>query len=152
MQVKPDELKLYSSVKNIGQKEKRKPREDVIDGDLIQQSADGEEKSLRTVNSIAGSKRKRKTSQSEQSNEESSELDTDAMSTDSEIDETEIQAALDRFKKSQEADQEKALKKKYAEYKTDKIESDEEMDKVDETRAKRKTKYIHVERREEIKV
>ncbi|CAF0896634.1 unnamed protein product [Brachionus calyciflorus] len=135
VQVNSNELKMYSSVKDIGQKEKRK---------IIDNLSDGE---TRIINSISGSNKRKKTDLNTQSVEEST--DTDDMSTDSEIDEEKIQKALDNHIKNVENHQEK--------YKPNKIvdsEDEEYHRKENASQAvnKRNTKYVHVDRKEQIKV
>jgi hypothetical protein len=173
VQIKTDELRLYKSVKDIGQKEKRNRNGDDFAAGLIQtndvdvdlsvenqRSASSLVKSDKikqvVVNSISGSNKKRKKGAgSESEKSEVSSIDTDDMSTDSE---GEINAALEKHRQQllKSAEQrEKELQKKYAEYKTDKIESDDEVDgKTNgaDFKSKRKTKYVHVNRRDEIKV
>jgi ATP-dependent RNA helicase DHX37/DHR1 len=143
-QVKSDELKMYSSVKDIGRKEKRK----LDDTNL---NANGELKSAQIhVNSIAGSNKKKRVDELEENEEEST--DTDEYSTDSEIDEQAIRDALEKAKKQQQI-MEKKMEKFEKEHKA--IESDEdqqtEMNGNQNGSSSRKTKYVHVERREEIK-
>jgi hypothetical protein len=135
IQVNSSELKLYSSVRNIGQKEKKKLTS--LNDDSAEQTATNRmSEPNRKINSIAGSN-KRKKSMSE--TKEASSTDTDDISTDSEIDEPMIEKALANFKNKRAAP----------------IDSD------DETYLKaapavttplRVTKYVHVERRKDIQV
>ena len=158
VQIKTDELKLYKSVKDIGKKEKRVRGNEIdLDANILQANGDSVVSSDNiiqvVVNSISGSNKKRKKGNDESENEKSdSSTDVDEISTDSEIDEKEINRALEQFKKNQSDQQAKQLKKKLDEYKTATIESDEENQLVEtESKSKRKTKYVHVNRREEIK-
>jgi len=135
-----------SSVKDIGKKEKRKLDETNLN------ATNGELKSAQiNVNSIAGSnKKKKRVDESDEPEEEST--DTDDYSTDSEIDEQAIRGALEKAKRQQEII-EKKLEKFEREHKA--AESDEEqqmeLDGKQNGSSSRKTKYVHVERREEIK-
>lgn len=141
IQVNSNELKLYSSVKDIGQKEKRK---------FIDKSDESE---TRTINSISGSNKRKKI---ENYNEESASTDTDDVTSDSDIDEDQLQKALEQFKKKQEIERVKIAESNLEKFKPNKIvdSEDEEFHKHEnesQSKNKRNTKYVHVERRDEIK-
>ena len=135
---------MYSSVKNIGQKEKKK---------LIDSPLNDENNKPMIVNAIAGgNKKKRKLLDMTEGDEEddAASINTDDMSSDSEIDDELIEKALDNFKNANQnvkvarVDFDKESKNKN-------VESDEEV-QVSTNKSNRPTKYVHVERREEIKV
>ena len=139
------ELNMYSSVKNIGQKEKKK---------LIDSPLNDENNKPMIVNAIAGgNKKKRKLldmTDDGDDGDDAASINTDDMSSDSEIDEELIEKALGNFKNANQnvkvarVDLDKESKNKT-------VESDEEM-QVSTSKSNRPTKYVHVERREEIKV
>ncbi len=175
VQIKTDELKLYKSVKDIGKKEKRKHYDEEenaygFEGNLVSTDTitSGHQPNLLeklekskpkgvVVNSIAGSNKRRKNNAIvADSNEEKSDssIDTDDMSTDSEVDENVINQALEQFKKNQQEMREKCLKKSVEEYKSAKIDSDDETTNFNQLTNKksfRVTKYVHVDRRDDIK-
>jgi hypothetical protein len=145
-------------VKNIGQKETRKDgakfREINLSADIINEPRDDIKRTKMNVNSVSGSnKQKNKKIKSEETQKDS-ELDTDDMSTDSEIDLDDIHKALEQHKLEQSI---KNLEEFKQSYKSNHHDSSGEED--DPTRVGRGngssnivTKYVHVERREEIKV
>ncbi|RMZ94770.1 putative ATP-dependent RNA helicase DHX37 isoform X2, partial [Brachionus plicatilis] len=141
IQVNSNELKLYSSVRDIGQKEKRK---------LIDKPDESE---ARTVNSISGSNKRKK---SEDSPDQPESTDTDDVSSDSDIDEDGLQKALEQYKKNQETERARIAEINMEKFKPTKIvdSEDEEFQKEEnasQAANKRNTKYVHVERRDEIK-
>lgn len=135
VQVDSNELKMYSSIRNIGQKEKKKH-----DLAPVQGETSNNDTTTKSINSIAGSNKRKKG----EKNEEVSSTDTDDISTDSEIDEPMIQKAIDNFNK------------KATEIETNKnrdVESDEETSKPSANSGSvRVHKYVHVERRKDIQV
>lgn len=155
VQVKSDELNLYSSVRNIGQKEKRK-FDNLEDGTLIEsnnQTDSGESKKY-SVNSISGSNKKRRNGSDGKEDDEESDsdsIDTDDMSTDSEVDEESIKKALEQSKLNEQAAISKTDTKK--EVPAARIDSDEENEQLKNPNktSNRAIKYVHVDRREEIK-
>ena len=141
VQVNSNELRLYSSVKDIGQKEKRK---------LIDKLDESE---ARTINSISGSNKRKKT---QDFNAEPGSTDTDDVSSDSDIDEDQLQNALEQFKKKQEIERAKVIESNMEKFKPNKIvdSEDEEFHKQEnesQSKNKRNTKYVHVVRRDDIK-
>lgn len=149
VQVKPTELSMYSSVKSIGQREKRKLLPFTVDN-LGKQKTE-EDRVVRKVNSIAGSNRKKFKSQDEENEScSASSIDTDDMSSDDEIDQVEIDKAVEKFKKRVEQEENKEAERPKKE-----VEPPAELSKNKENGSvvnKRATKYVHVERREEIQV
>ncbi len=145
---------MYSSVKDIGKKEKRKH------DDLKIAEKDGDKQIY--LSSIAGSNKKRvklNDKQHDEDNDDNKSIDTDEMSTDSEIDDDKINEALNNYKKMHS---EKCLEEFKKNYKANKIEdsADEEEPENKENDQKnnqsscktmRKTKYVHVDRRDDIK-
>jgi hypothetical protein len=105
IQIKSKELNMYSSVKNIGQKETKRDTArfnelNLLTGDLAEETA--VKRSKINVNSIAGSNKKMKLSPNEkQKHEKDSELDTSDMSSDSEIDVESIHKAIEQHKMEQ---------------------------------------------------
>ena len=151
-QVKQEELKLYSSVKDIGKKEKRKFEDDYENlNEENDPSVESEETSKR-INSISGSNKKKQKKMNNDDMEESlDEIDTDSYSTDEEIDNKEIEAAL----QAREKQKLETLSKSIAKINFD-IRLAEQKQKEEETRANlvgidRKSRYIHVERSEQVK-
>ncbi len=140
---------MYSSVKMIGQKERRKQ----TDGP---ESADENSRPM-TVNAIAGGNRKKRKYMSEEEVTAAGEdsVDTDEISSDSEVDEDYIQKALDNYKKNAESLRVASLnlaRQEKDEAKRAKVVDDSEEDEKPEVVCGgRQTKYVHVERREEIK-
>lgn len=139
-------------MKNIGKREKRKLPLPATDGlsqprfELTEQPA-----KQRRINSIAGSNRKKlRTDSSQDENESSESTDTDDVSSDDEVNHAEVDRAVERFQKRREKEQEEVSQKQDA----DKINEAERPKQVieDKTVVKRPTKYVHVERREEIQV
>ncbi len=131
---------MYSSVKNIGQKEKKK---------LIDKPINDENGQPMVVNAIAGgNKKKRKMLEMSDNEDEdgNKSVDTDDISSDSDIDQEQIQKALDNFKKTT---QQANVPKPETEVKSKSLE---EADKERATVVSRPTKYVHVNRREEIRV
>lgn len=155
-QVNKNELNMYSSVKSIGQKEK-KSHNDMATVD--------ETGGKMTVNSIAGGNRKkRKFMKGQESEESDKSIDTDDMSSDSDVDDGYIQKALENYKKSAEESRIASLNLDRLEKKSKREEmngdgnkkkkdmpSDEEAVVETATGTSRPTKYVHVDRREEIK-
>lgn len=140
VQVNSNELKMYSSVKDIGQKEKRK---------LFDKTDESE---TRIVNSISGSKRKKL----ENSEIEQDSTDTDDVSSDSDIDDDSLQKALEQFRKNQETERARMAEINIEKFKPTKIvdSEDEEFQRQEnasQAANKRNTKYVHVDRRDEIK-
>lgn len=133
---------MYNSVRDIGKKEKKKHSSEL--------QVENGDKAI-TVNSIAGSNKKRKLSESE---EDTKSVDTDDMSSDSEIDEESIKKALQN---AENAEKEKTIAQSInkleaaIEARKKGIDSDEETP-ISNLSSNRKTKYVHVERRKEIKV
>ena len=138
-QVKPSELQMYNSVRDIGKKEKKKHS--------TEPRAEDDDRTI-TVNSIAGSNKKRKHSESE---EDAKSIGTDDMSSDSEIDEEGIKKALQNAEKEKMIAQSITKLEAAIEARNKGVESDEETP-VSQVNSSRKTKYVHVERRKEIKV
>ena len=148
---------MYSSVKDIGKKEKRK-----FDDDLKIAEKEGDKQIY--LSSIAGSNKKRVKSNNDkpdEDNDDNKSIDTDEMSTDSEIDDNKINEALSNYKKMHS---EKCLEEFKKNYKANKIEDsgDEEEEKNNQesknsekntinSNSMRKTKYVHVDRRDDIK-
>lgn len=164
VQVKPNELSMYSSVKSIGQREKRKLPFSLSASLQSQADADSSESRPRKVNSIAGANRKKlKTSQ--QDEEISESTDTDDISSDEEemIDQFGLDKAVERFKKRVEEEEKKVSEQK-SEVKKVEEKSPTAIGETNGTTNgsststipivvnKRPTKYVHVERREEIQV
>jgi hypothetical protein len=135
IQVNANELKMYSSVRNIGQKEKKVKIKN--DDDINNDEAAGGGRQ-RHVNSIAGSNKRKKYEQNEQEN---NSTDTDDISTDSEIDEPMIQKAIENFKN----------KKILTDNKNNESDDEEQNKKINGNNL-RVTKYVHVDRRKEIQV
>ncbi len=135
IQVNANELKMYSSVRNIGQKEKKVK---IKNDDDINNDETAEGGRQRHVNSIAGSNKRKKCEQNEQENDST---DTDDISTDSEIDEPMIQKAIENFKN----------KKILTDNKNNESD-DEEQNKQINGNNLRVTKYVHVDRRKDIQV
>lgn len=151
LQVNSNELKLYSSVKDIGKKEKRKldnidfPKEPENEFDA---NGDTGDEPNRKINTISGSNKKRK-SDVEADNEST---DTDAYSTDSEIDQAEIDKALAFAREKQ---QKETLAKSIAKIELEKKLAEEKL-KEEERLAnligiERKSKAIYVERSDEVR-
>lgn len=142
-------MKLYSSVRDIGKKEKKKHADDGQATNLT--TIDNSDKPRVNVNSIAGSNKKRKRAESSDEEDDSESENTDDMSTDSEIDNEDIQKALEQHKKAQMEAKIEEFKKTHK----NKIDSDDDEEKLAKEEASktsnRVTKYVHVERREEIK-
>ncbi len=140
---------MYSSVKSIGQKEKKKNIDDPESGD--------ENSRPITVNAIAGGNRKKRKYISEEPSVVADDsVDTDEISSDSEVDEDYIQKAVENYKKNAENLRVASLnlaRQEKAENKKPKVDFDSEEDEKPEVVSSgvRKTKYVHVERREEIK-
>lgn len=156
-QVNKNELNMYSSVKSIGQKEKKSH------GDLAIVKSD-EAGGKMTVNSIAGGNRKkRKFMKGQESEESDKSIDTDDMSSDSDVDDDYVQKALENYKKSAEELRIASLNLDRLEKKSKREEmngdgktkkdmpSDEEAVVETATGTSRPTKYVHVDRREEIR-
>lgn len=150
LQVKKEELKLYSSVKNIGKKEKRK-----FDAEIEQIEEDhaisDENEKIKRLNIICGSNKKKKID-SNAENQSPDEVDTDFYSTDEEINNQEIEAALHVNREKQKQD---ALEKSIAKINLEKRLIEEKL--LEEERQanlvgiERKSRYIHVDRSEEVK-
>jgi hypothetical protein len=171
VQVKSNELSMYGSVKDIGKKENKRKmmrlgesetKTTMIKEDEVGISDDGVVKK-RVVNSIVGSNRKRHRPMNGDNNNKDDEVstDTDDISTDEEIDVASVNRAVEAFKKQKAAAvaESELLKPKFDMdgYKTAEIvltdeEEEKERVRVSMGQARRKTKYVHVERREEIKV
>ena len=153
-QVNRSELNMYSSVKSIGQKEKKSQQEVAVidDGHGVKMA----------VNSIAGGNRKKRKLQGKESEESEQSVDTDDMSSDSEIDDGCIQRALDNYKRQSEELRIASLyldrlekRSKAKEERNDArkdVLSDGEGVEATGTGTSRPTKYVHVDRREDIKV
>ena len=117
---------MYSSVKDIGKKEKRK-----YDDDLKIAEKEGDKQIY--LSSIAGSNKKRvklnnnNEQDEDNDNDDNKSIDTDEMSTDSEIDDDKINEALSNYKKMHS---EKCLEEFKKNYKANKIEDsgDEEVE------------------------
>jgi len=158
VQIKPGELNMYSSVKNIGQKETRKEANkfrEISMGNELSAPSEGIKRAQVNVNSISGSnKQKNKKMRSlNDENGKNSEIDTDDMSTDSEIDLDDIQKALEQHKLEQSIKNIEEFKQNYKTNHHDSSDEDEEKRlKRDNGSSNIVTKYVHVERREEIKV
>ena len=168
IQIKPNELNLYSSVKNIGQKETKREAAKYNELKLLNGSVDidsidastgaGGIKRLQVnVNSIAGSNKqknkKMKLLNENEKSDESSEIDTDDMSTDSEVDLETIQKALEQHKLQQSLKNIELFKQNYKSNHNDGSDNEEkELINAKKTSSNIITKYVHVERREEIKV
>lgn len=170
VQVKSNELSMYGSVKDIGKKENKRKmmrlgesestttmiKEDEVG---ISDAIGGGVVKKRVVNSIVGSNRKRHRPMNDTNKGDEVSTDTDDMSTDEEIDVASVNRAVEAFKKQKAAAEPELLKPKFDMdgYKTAEIvltdeEEEKERVRVSVGQARRKTKYVHVERREEIKV
>jgi ATP-dependent RNA helicase DHX37/DHR1 len=151
-QVKQEELRLYTSVKDIGKKEKRKFEDEQLNeenGHIELGEEEEEEENNRRINSISGANKKRRNDNDAQ--ELSDEIDTDSYSTDEEIDNKEIEAAL----QAREKQKKETLMKSIAKITLDQQLAEEKL-KEEERKANligidRKSCYIHVERSEEVK-
>lgn len=146
VQVNSNELKMYGSVKDIGKKEKRKLP---LDASAVNATQPSDQQTHQHINSISGSNRKRKTADDESENDDNKSIDTDDVSTDDEIDDERINKALEQFKKKQ-TDTNDVEKKAEAPVKSESNQN--ENGQENKGQARRATKYVHVERREEIKV
>ena len=167
IQIKSTELNLYSSVKNIGQKETK--REAAKYNDLLQSGdADADSAGIKrlqvTVNSIAGSNKQKnkkmkllheKNNDKEEEESAASEIDTDDMSTDSEIDLETIHKALEQHKLQQSLKNIEEFKQNYKSTHNDASDNEEtarDLANSKKTATSITTKYVHVDRREEIRV
>jgi ATP-dependent RNA helicase DHX37/DHR1 len=169
VQVDSNEMQLYASVKDIGKKEKRKFNDcDGLDDDfdlsvltsqiLKNSTSDNVASSARVINSISGSnKQKYKKMGASKADSKASDRDTDEYSTDSEINEEEIQAALCAKQKKSKATLESLLEiNEKIKVAIKAIDSEEEKDLqmvAENTKplVNRKATYVHVERLEEVK-
>ena len=148
LQVKNDELKLYASVKDIGKKEKR--NFDVfVNEDLINEEETEGSENIKKINVITGANKKRRNVYEEKP---INDVDTDNFSTDEDINNQEIEAALLTVR---EKKQKETLKNSIAKIELEKKLAEEKL-KEEENKANligidRKTRYIHVERSEEAK-
>ena len=153
-------MNLYSSVKNIGQKETKKDaakfREINLSSDIVNETSEGVKRAQVNVNSVSGSNKQKnkKMKTLNQENQKNSEIDTDDMSTDSEIDLDDIQKALEQHKLEQSAKNVEAFKQTYKSNHHDSSGDEDEVKRLkrENTTSNIVTKYVHVERREEIKV
>jgi ATP-dependent RNA helicase DHX37/DHR1 len=166
VQVDSNEMKLYASVKDIGKKEKRKFTETddydddfnlgILTSDLLSNSNRSPDAcAVRTVNSISGSNKQKYKKPID--SKELSSTDTEEYSTDSDINEEEIQAALGA-KKSKALKEESIARSliEQIDVANKAIDSEEEKDnKLVADNAKplvnRKAIYVHVERLEEVR-
>jgi ATP-dependent RNA helicase DHX37/DHR1 len=148
LQVKQDELNLYSSVRDIGKREKRKLFE--VEPMIVEEEPSGnqENENDRKINTISGCNKKK---HNVEMKDESTD-NTDDYSTDDEINNEELDSALKAARENQKKETlAKSIAKIELERKLAEEKEREEERKANLIGLDRKSRYIHVERSNEIK-
>jgi ATP-dependent RNA helicase DHX37/DHR1 len=138
VQVRNDELKLYSSIRDIGKKEKRRH-----DDEINESTSDIEETNFKIykTNSIKGSNKKIK-KHDDDAEESVKSMNTDEYSTDDDINDEEIEKALKKSELEDVRSEHKHESRKEEEDDDDLMPKDDNKNENIE----RKSTYVHVER------